>query len=148
VPCIIRWPGKVAVGARSDAIFATLDFLPTFAALTGFQVPEDRIIDGVDQTGLLLGTKPAGNRNTFFYLAQISRNANTYDVNGLRSGKWKYLKAEHTVPGYAADKDRKEVIELYDLEADIGETNNLADQHPEIVSRMQAKLKAFRNKEE
>ena len=40
VPCIIRWPGKVAAGATSPAIFATLDFLPTFANLAGFEVPK------------------------------------------------------------------------------------------------------------
>ena len=52
------------------------------------------------------------------------------------SGKWKYLKAKHNVYGYARDTQRKEVEELYDLEADIGETKNLAKKHPEIVSEL------------
>ena len=125
VPCIVRWPGQVAAGAESDAIFSTLDFMPTFAALAGFKVPGDRVIDGVDQKDLLLGKKPRGNRKTFVY-----RN------NGIRSGKWKYLKAKHNVYGYARDTQRKEVEELYDLEADIGETKNLAEKHPEIVSEL------------
>ena len=143
VPCIIRWPGKVAAGATSPAIFATLDFLPTFANLAGFEVPKGRIIDGVDQTDLLLGKKPEGNRDTFFYEAHLNRRENTYAINGMRKGKWKFLKAKHTVPGYTADKSREEVIELYDLEADIGETNNLADSHPDIVGGMQKELAAF-----
>jgi arylsulfatase A-like enzyme len=143
VPCIIRWPGKVEAGAESSAIFATLDFLPTFATLAGFELPQDRIIDGVDQTDLLLGHRPEGNRKTFFYEAHIDRWENIFTVNGVRVGKWKYLKAEHTVPGYCQDKDREKVVELYDLENDIGETTNLAEQHPEIVRRMQARLKAF-----
>lgn len=143
VPCIIRWPGKVEAGAKSDAIFTTLDFLPTFARLAGFKVPKDRIIDGVDQTNLLLGTNPKGNRNTFFYEAHVDRWENIFTVNGLRYGKWKFLKAKHTVPGYAIDRDREEVVELYDLETDIGETNNLAHQHPELVHRMEAELEAF-----
>ena len=99
--------------------------MPTFAALAGFKVPGDRVIDGVDQKDLLLGKKPRGNRKTFVY-----RN------NGIRSGKWKYLKAKHNVYGYARDTQRKEVEELYDLEADIGETKNLAEKHPEIVSEL------------
>jgi len=148
VPCIIRWPGKVAAGAESDALFATLDFLPTFATLAGFKVPKCRMIDGVDQTDLLLGKKPEGNRNTFFYEAHVDRWKNTYAVNGMRLGKWKYLKAKHIVPGYCADKDRAEVIELYDLEADLGETNNLADKHPDIVSQMQNELTAFWSEED
>ena len=125
VPCIVRWPGQVAAQAESTAIFSTLDFLPTFASLAGFKVPTDRIIDGVDQTALLLGRKPAGNRETFVY-----RN------NGVRQGKWKYLKAKHNVYGYARDNKREEAEELYDLDADLGERKNLAAAHPDIVNRL------------
>ena len=125
VPCIVRWPGQVAAQTESTAIFSTLDFLPTFASLAGFKVPTDRVIDGVDQTALLLGSKPAGNRETFVY-----RN------NGVRQGKWKYLKAKHNVYGYARDNKRQEVEELYDLEADLGERRNLATTHPDIVIRL------------
>jgi len=143
VPCIIRWPGKVAAGASSSALFTTLDLLPTFANLTGFKVPEDRVIDGVDQTGLLLGKSPAGNRDNFFYVSHINRRENTYTVNGMRQGKWKFLKAKHTVAEYAVDREREEVPELYDLENDIGETDNLASKHPDIIQQMEKELAAF-----
>jgi len=144
VPCIVRWPGKVAAGAESSAIFATLDFLPTFATLAGFEIPNDRVIDGVDQTDLLLGKNPAGARQTFMYQAHLSRRDNTYAANGLRKGKWKFLKAEHSVPDYARAK-RAKVIELYDLDSDVGETTNLASQHPEIVAQLQRELSAIVN---
>jgi len=49
VPCIVRWPGKVPAGRESSAIFATIDFLPTLGKLAGYELPKDRIIDGVDQ---------------------------------------------------------------------------------------------------
>ncbi|MEK6237969.1 MAG: sulfatase-like hydrolase/transferase, partial [Planctomycetales bacterium] len=126
VPCIARWPGKIAAGAESSAIMATLDFMPTFAALAGFKIPTDRVIDGVDQTDLLLGKNSQGARDTFLYQA-----------NGVRQGKWKYLKAKHQVPGYARDRQREEVIELYDLDADVGETKNLASKHPEKVKELE-----------
>ena len=126
-PCIVRWPGKVPAGRTSDAIFATIDFLPTFAGLTGFQVPGDRVIDGVDQRDLLFGKSEKGARRTFFYQG-----------NGVRQGKWKYLRPAHRVPGYARDRQRKEVEELYDLEADIGESVNLAGKHPEKVNELKA----------
>jgi len=131
VPCIVRWPGKVPAGKVSDAIFATIDFMPTFAHLAGYKAPNDRTIDGVDQTGLLLGKSEKG-RDTFLY----GRNA-------IRRGKWKYLKAEHGVPGYARDRKREKVEELYDLESDIGETTNLAEKHPEKVTELKALMKAI-----
>ncbi len=140
VPAIIRWPGKVKAGAESDAIFATLDFLPTFATLCGFEVPKDRPIDGVDQTDLLLGKDADGNRNTFYYTSQANRKKNTFAVNGIRVGKWKYLKAEHVIGDYAQDKDREQVEELYDLEADLSETTNLASKHPEIVKQLREQM--------
>ena len=140
VPAIVRWPGKVKAGAESDAVFATLDFLPTFATLTGFDVPKDRPIDGVDQTDLLLGKSAEGARETYIYMAHASRKKNLYGVNGIRVGKWKYLKAEHIVHGFAVDTEREKVEELYDLEADISETTNLAAKHPELVKQLREQM--------
>ncbi len=131
-PCIVRWPGKVPAGRVCDAVFATIDFLPTFSTLAGYDVPDDRIIDGVDQTELLTGKSDQGARTTFFYQG-----------NGLRQGKWKYLQAVHKVPGYAQDKNREKVEELYDLEADIGETKNLAAEYPEKVSTLKSLLQSI-----
>ncbi|MEN1704646.1 MAG: sulfatase-like hydrolase/transferase [Planctomycetota bacterium] len=137
-PCIIRWPGRVPAGVESGAIFATLDFLPTFANLAGFDVPTDRVIDGVDQTDLLLGINAVGARENFIYTTVIPEHA----ANGIRRGKWKYLRAEQFVPGYA-EVARDEVPELYDLEADIGETRNLAEEHPDVVRRLRYELDTF-----
>lgn len=142
VPAIVRWPGFVKAGAESDAIFATLDFLPTFAALTGFKVPDDRPIDGVNQLDLLLGTNPKGNRQTFYYCTHASRQKNIYAINGVRVGKWKYLKAEQVIPGYA-QVEREQVEELYDLSQDIGETTNLASKHPEVVKQLREQMEQW-----
>ena len=126
VPCIVRWPGKVPAGRVSDAIFATIDFLPTFAALCDFQVPADRRVDGVDQTGLLLGKRETGREHFYFGNA------------GVRQGKWKYLKPDAHFHGYAIDDDRKREAELYDLATDLGERTNLADQFPDRVAELKA----------
>lgn len=130
VPCIVRWPGKVAAGKTSDAIFATVDFMPTFAKLAGFDVPTDRKIDGVDQTDLLLGKTHSGNRDNYYYQG-----------NGVRQGKWKYLKADQSVYGYARDNEREQIEELYDLDSDIGETKNVAAEHPEKINELKELLK-------
>lgn len=123
-PCIVRWPGRVPAGRVNDAIFATIDFLPTFANLAGFKVPNDRPMDGIDQTRLLLGRTEKG-RKSFYY-----------DNAGIRMGRWKYLRPNAHFFGYAIEDDRKKVDELYDLDADIGEAANLADQHPDILARL------------
>lgn len=124
VPCIIRWPGRVPANRVSDAIFATIDFLPTFTSLAGAEVPGDRRIDGVDQTELLLGKSETGSRDSFFY------------VNGYRRGKWKYLSADHCIYGYSRDTARVLEEELYDLSVDIGETENLAKDYPGVVKEL------------
>jgi len=137
VPCIVRWPGHVPAGRVSDAIFSTLDFLPTFATLAGYDVPADRILDGTDQTELLLGNSDSGARDDFYYFC---RN----ELHGVRRGKWKLLLPDREkFYGYVDDKGSGK-IELYDLNSDVGETKNLADAHPEIVDRMVEHAKAFR----
>lgn len=137
VPCIVRWPGHVPAARVSDAIFSTVDFMPTFAALTGYEVPRDRIIDGVDQTALLFGESEKGARDHLYYLC---RN----ELHGVRKGKWKLLVANRkNYYGYVKDRG-SDGIELYNLESDIGEKHNVAGLHPEIVSEMLELIEAFR----
>ena len=124
LPCIVRWPGKVPVGRVNDAIFATIDFMPTFANLCGFEVPTDRRIDGMNQTDLLLGKRETGRE--YFY----------FNKAGVRKGKWKYLRPDAHFYGYAVEYERKKVDELYDLEADLGERTNLALNHPKVVAQL------------
>ena len=62
--CIVRWPGKVKPGTTSYAMFSIMDFFPTFAHLIGSEVPNDRPIDVVDQTDMLLGKSETGNRDS------------------------------------------------------------------------------------
>ena len=124
LPCIVRWPGKVPAGRSSDAVFATIDFLPTFARLCGFEAPRDRRIDGIDQTDLLMGKTETG-RKTFYF-----------DRAGIRFGKWKYLRAKAHFYGYAREDDRPEAEELDNLKKDIGERENLAEKHPDLLAKL------------
>jgi len=128
LPCIARWPGKVPAGRTSDAIFATIDFLPTFANLAGFKVPFDRPIDGIDQTELLLGKTEKG-RDDFYF-----------DRSGIRVGKWKFLKAGFKDRKYAIEPNPVTVDQLFDLEADLGEQNNLAEKYPEKVAELRKRF--------
>jgi arylsulfatase A-like enzyme len=64
----------------------------------------------------------------------------------VRKGKWKYLKANAHFHGYAVEKDRAKVEELYDLEADLGERNNLAEKHPEKLAELKALMSSIEGK--
>lgn len=129
VPCLTRWPGKIPAGRTSDAIFATIDFLPTFAKLAGANVPNDRYIDGVDQSNLLFGTDEEGARDDYFFLCKN-------ELHGVRKGDYKLLLSDRR-QHYAYVKDQgTSGFELYDLANDIGEKFNLASEKPEIVAEL------------
>ena len=61
---IVRWPGRIMPNSTSYAMFSIMDFLPTFAHITGGSLPTDRPIDGVDQTDVLFGKKATGHRES------------------------------------------------------------------------------------
>jgi len=123
VPCIMRWPGRVPAGTVCSELATAMDFLPTFARLAGAEPPDDRIIDGKDIRPLMFAQSDAHTPyDAYFY---YFRN----DLEAVRAGRWKL----HLKSG-----------ELYDLEADIGETSDLAAQEPDIVRDLMAKADACR----
>lgn len=139
VPCIIRWPKKVPAGRVSKAVFASIDLLPTFGNLAGYELPTDRVIDGIDQTDLLLGKSNQGARETFLYDQSSQHSV------GIRSGKWKLL-----LPGRKPDEKHSYLtdfgtngLELYDLDTDISEQNNLAAKYPEKTEELKILMKAY-----
>lgn len=143
VPCIVRWPGKVPAGRTSDTLWATIDLMPTFTSLSGVKPPIDRVIDGIDQTALLLGQTEEG-RETFIY-DQVGDGDANMGV-GIRKGNWKLL-----LPGRKPEQDHRFLmdfgtngLELYDLDRDIGEKNNVADDHPEVVKELRETLDSFK----
>jgi arylsulfatase A-like enzyme len=137
VPCIMRWPGQIPAGRTCDELLATIDFLPTFGRLAGFEPPRDRLIDGVDQTDLLLGRNERGARDHFHYFV---RN----ELHAVRQGPWKLLLPGRQVH-YTYVKDRgSNEVELYHLPSDIGETKNVARENPEVVERLRQFAREFK----
>ena len=139
VPCIIRAPGKVPEGKTSDKVLATIDLLPTIANIAGANLPNDRVIDGLDISKLIHGKSTELERPFFYYQHN--------ELRAVRKGKWK-LHLPHqpesgTVgykswPRHSAPEDRilfsKHV--LYNLENDIGESINVAAKNPEVVAEL------------
>jgi len=66
-PCIARWPGKIAAGRTSNEIFHITDWFTTLLTMTGLPVPDDRVIDGKDQSAFLRGEQEKSNREGFIY---------------------------------------------------------------------------------
>ena len=65
MPFMIRWPGKVPAGRVSNEIVHGVDLFPTLAKIAGAKVPDDRAIDGVDQSDFFLGKSEKSNREGF-----------------------------------------------------------------------------------
>ena len=139
VPCVARWPGRIPAGRSCDDVCTMMDLLPTFARLADASAPSDRIIDGKDIRPLLSGQPGAGSPYEaffYYYMAQLQ---------AVRSGCWKlYLPLDGKQVGFGA-KTVSAAAELYDLDADIGETANLADKHPDVVRRLMALAEGARN---
>ncbi len=132
VPTLAWWPGRVAAGTACDAVAGNIDLLPTFVSLAGGQVPADRPIDGRDLSPLLLGTSKTPPREAHYFFAGTTLQA-------VRAGPWKYAIARQS-DGMGLKKDGAKgpfAPTLYNLDEDIGERNDVAAKHPDVVKRMQ-----------
>lgn len=130
IPLLARWPGRITAGSVTDFPCSFPDMLPTLAELAGIadRVPTD--VTGVSILPTLLGKTQAGaDRHLYWEWPQNDRGENAFAPEGLmqavRRGKWKLLRNSGTVPW-----------ELYDLSKDPGETRNLADAHPDVVTEL------------
>ena len=116
-PTITWWPGTIPAGQTTDEIVSALDILPSLAALVG-AAPPDRQIDGKNALDILLGKPNARSPHELLF----------YEDEGVRRGNWKLVR------GASGS------FELYDLDADVGEANDLAAAHPERVNELRAQL--------
>jgi len=120
IPMIARWRGKIAPCQVSEQVWAFWDFLPTAAELAGLPAPEG--IDGISMLPALLGK--GGKSHDYLYW-DYGHVRKTYK-QAVRMGDWKGVRI-----GAGA------AIELYDLKADPGETENVASEHPDVVSKIE-----------
>lgn len=130
VPGIAWWPARIPGGRISDSIVSTLDLLPTLAGLAGAALPQDRVIDGKNVWPLLSAESKESPRESFFYYAYTHLQA-------VRLGRWKLVLDRPDNPPwtswYGRMIDAVEKPQLYDLELDISESRNVAEQNPAIV---------------
>lgn len=149
VPLFVVWPGVVTPGSRSPVPVIGLDLYPTFCEITGAKLP-DQALDGVSLVPLLKGepeaSAPLAERPLYWHFpAYLQSYGGNYHLEQrdplfrsrpcsvIRTGKWKLHE-------YFEDNR----LELYDLDADIGESHNLAKTNPEKTAELHARLKTWR----
>jgi arylsulfatase A-like enzyme len=148
VPCIIRWPGRIAPGSVCNNMVAMMDLLPTIAKLCGAKQP-DKKIDGVDIWPLLSLIPSANPRDEFVYY--YDRN----NLKGVRKGQWKLTFPCNTqtykrptaigADGWPGKYASEEVgLALFDLRTDPGETLDVQEKFPEKVAELTAIADRYR----
>ena len=143
-PMIVRWPGTIKPGTHCDVPVISIDFYPTFLEIAGITKPKDLKLDGENILPLFTGKKKFKKRELFWHFPAYLEAGNnlipgliwrTTPVSVIRKGDWKLL--EYFEDGH---------LELYNLDKDISESNNLAEQLPGKVKTLHKKLLKWRVK--
>ena len=139
IPFIVRWPGQVAAGSTSDQLICLLDFFATAAEIIGQPVPAGSCEDSVSFLPALKGRPIVSTRHGVIH----------HSISGhfaYRQGPWKLALAKGS-GGWSSPTEKQMPAgspkgQLYDMQNDIGETTNLFETKPEIVSQLLDLLKA------
>ena len=121
VPCFIRWPGKLETGKDVDRITAHIDLLPTLIELCGLNPPEDVEFDGTSLVALLEGDGTGWLERTLFVQRNRMEVPEPWTQSAVMTDKWRLVNK----------------TELYDMDADPGQTTNVASLHPSVVAALQ-----------
>ena len=122
-PMVAYWPGKINAGTKNDHLSAFWDMLPTFSELTGEPIVGNS--DGISMLPTLLGKNLFQKKHEYLYWELYEGRPNS----AVRYGKWK---------GVVRDRRDGNEIQLFNLEIDESEINNVAKQNPEIVLEIQS----------
>ena len=140
VPCIMKWPGKIAAGSICNGLTATMDLMPTLVSICNAKLPTKKI-DGVNILPLLEQKTDTDPRTDFVYYYDEK------NLKAVRSGQWKLVfpctSRTYNRPGaIGADGypgkyfDDSVSLALYDLRTDPGEARDVKEMHPEIVQQI------------
>ena len=128
VPTIAYWPNRIKAGSTSDQPFYFGDLMATAAELAGTSSPS--ALDSISFLPTLINNSKQQKKREFIYWEFLEKKGAQALVLG-ESGRWKALRKKSAIAP----------IEIYDLKNDIGEINNIANIHPEIVSKAEELFK-------
>lgn len=133
---IIRWPEYVEAGSVCEEIVQTCDFYPTLLEAAGLPLLPEQHVDGVSMMPLLKGEDTLERDAIFWHYPHYSNQGGAPSAS-MRRGKWKLI-----------ENFEDSSAELYDLEEDVSEMTNVADQHPERTQSMLVGLHAWQKEVE
>ena len=120
VPLVVRWPGRIKPGAISDEVVISTDFYPTILNLAGLPVPADHDLDGISLVPVLRGNGSLNRDAVFWHWPHYSNHGRQSPGGAVRAGDYKLI--EYFETG---------TVQLFNLQDDIGEQNDLAATMPE-----------------
>ena len=141
VPMIVSWPGHVPQGTVNNGIFCQIDFLPTFAALVGQKLGE-KPIDGINQLSTFFDPEVCPRKDMAYF--GPNRQGEEYGYfNAYRYGDWKlhFRYKDVTKSLYGPET---EGLMLFNLSRDVGETQDVKDQYPQIVEELAKRTAVIR----
>jgi arylsulfatase len=133
-PFLIRWPGKIPAGSVSNEIVHVVDLLPTLGKIAGYKVPDDRIIDGVDQLAFFTGKQKKSNLEGFIIY-------NNDDIYGYKWRNWKMHLVE--LENMNSEPMKLNVPRIYNLITDPKEEYNMASEATWVLPVMFKKIIEF-----
>ena len=134
-PCIVSWPDSIAPAGVCAEPISSIDFLPTICELVGIDSPAGESIDGISFARLLEEPEASLSREALFWHYPHFSSMGGRPSGAVRAGHWKLL--EHYETGR---------LELYDLEADIGERTDLVSERPDKTRQLHNLLKIWRSR--
>ncbi len=134
-PFLARWPGRISAGGVSNEIVHVVDLLPTLGRVAGYDVPGDRIIDGVDQFDFFVGEQEKSNREGFIVY-------NNDDVYGYKWRNWKMHLIE--LDNMNSEPKPLNVPRVYNLTTDPKEEYNMSSEATWLLPVMFEKIAEFR----
>lgn len=140
VPFLVRWPGKVAVGAIDEtSLISAVDLLPTFCQIAGADLPKDYKPDGLSQVDVLMGKAKTKRQKPLYWKINAAWPADK-------------KKPHHWVSYVVVDQQWKLVanrdgsyVELYNIAVDPYEKNDMKKGHAEVVATLQKKLAVWKS---
>ena len=121
LPTVIHWPKGKVVGGKWDGLCGSLEMFPTLMAMAGLEMPATRPLDGKNIWPALRDNGPSPVESYYW---------SWHTEDAIRTADWRMHRfADH--------------VELYDMHADISETTNVADQHPDVVASLTTKMNAW-----
>lgn len=123
VPCIIRYPHRIQPGSANDTFLTSLEIVPTILSAANIDPPTGLQLDGYDMMTVLSGEAPSPRKEMFWQRR---------DDKAARVGNWKWVDSSHGGG-------------LFDLAKDIGEQQDLSQQHPEKLRAIKKRFAKWQN---